>query len=459
MSSDSEVSSAEKRRLHTLTPIAATLPLIPAVLILTFLINGGVLWQTKVGGVTAGLLIVVVVTLVTLGYRYLYWKKFTFWFDPGGDLRIDSGVFFRNERKVALSRLQAVDVARPLIARLVKLAEVRIEVAGAGDKRVKLAYLADPVAEALRAELLARAAQSGDQQVLEPETPEAVIARVPPGQLIGSLMIRTTTVWLLGLSVLIILTTAVSQGPAGLGILIVTGGLPLFMVVGEFLTFYGFTVAKAHDGLRVRHGLLSTQAQTVPHGRVAAFEIIEPLLWRSFGWVRVRITIAGAAGDGEDGSRNSQTVLLPVGTREKALEVLSHVLSGVAVNDVPLTRAPARARWRAPIQSTKLAFGHDDRVFVTQRGLVTRHLSVVAHARTQSVSILQGPYQRALGLSTLRVDVAPGPVRVEGLYFPSTEIASEALAQAQRARTARSGDWASGPVAEPQISAGEERSV
>ena len=436
----------DARQLHPLTPVALALPLVPALLLIFFLVNGGALWQAGVKGVPVPLILTATISAVYFAYRYWWWQRFWYWYDDSGDIRIQSGIFFRNERKVALSRLQAVDVEQPLVARLIGLAEVRIEVAGAGDSKVKLAYLSVSDAHALRTEILNRAREDGAEASPTIAPPEDVILTVNSGQLVTSLLLRSTTVWLLALTVFLVFVTVYTQGPSGLGLLVVTGGIPLLMVVSEFLTFYGFTVAKAPDGVRIRHGLLKTQSQTVPHGRVAAVELVEPLLWRWQGWIRLRLTIAGVdGGDGNNQSALSRTVLLPVGSREQVMEVLGHVMAGLELDEIELHPAPKQARLRAPIQHSKLAFGFDRSVFVTRRGLVTRHLAVVPHARNQSVSLVQGPFQRALGLSTLRVDIAPGPVNVSALYFSQEVLRDVAVEQAQRARTARVDDWASGP--------------
>src|SRR5204863_420924 len=69
--------------------------------------------------------------------------------------------------RVRLDRLEAVDVVRPLVARALGLAELRLEVAGGGSSEAPLAYLSEDAAQRLRAELLARAAG------LHHSTPEA----------------------------------------------------------------------------------------------------------------------------------------------------------------------------------------------------------------------------------------------------------------------------------------------
>lgn len=436
-----------RHQLNSLTPIATTIPLVVAILVITTFAGGGAAWTTGLAGVPVAVFICLGGGALVLVYRYLAWRRFEYWFDEVGDLRIDSGVVYRNERKVQLSRLQAVDIERPLLARIFGLAELRIEVAGAGDSKVLLAYLTNDEADRLRHYLLAsaRGQQVGDSALADHAQPETVLYAVPDKDLLVSLLIRTSTAGLLLATAVLIGLALVSNGVMGLVLLPFTGGIPLLIVFSEFINLYGFTIAKAHDGVRLRYGLLRTQAQTVPMGRVMAVEIIEPLLWRPKGWVRVRLTVAGVAGgDNNDQSNSLRSILIPVGSRDVADEVLRHVLPGVDIEAVPLTPTPPRARWRAPIQWSRLAYGYNEHVFVARRGRVTRHLSVVPHARTQSVSLLQGPWQRRVGLSTLRIDIPPGPVKVEALYFPVQLMREEAVAQVVRARSARVGDWAEG---------------
>ena len=436
--------------LHPLTPVATTLPLIAGIFVLTLIGGGGQAWQVGVAGIPVGLAVCVVGFVFLVWYRYLLWRRFTYWFDGAGDLRIDSGLFFRNARKVQLSRLQAVDIERPVFARVFGLASLRIDVAGVGDSKVLLAYLANGDASRLRVDLLDRARgvrEGGTAGVGGSTIPaaETIIHVVAPGDLLTSLLLRTTTAGLLALTGFIVFITVTTSGAGGLLLLPFTGGIPLFMVVTEFLGLYGFTVASAHDGVRLRYGLLRTQSQTVPRGRVMAVDVSEPLLWRRKGWLRVRLTVAGVAGADGDQQRNSlQSILLPVASREVVDEVLRKVLPGLDLEAIELTAAPRRSRWRAPIQWSRLAYGYDDSVIVCRRGLVTRHLAVVPHARMQSVSIVQGPWQRRLGLSTMRVDIAPGPVSAQVLYFPAGQVLALADAQVERARAARKEDWASG---------------
>lgn len=418
-----------------MTPVVQGLRVLPAALFLgASLFSQGLV----TGGVArAGLLLAAAVglALLTTAWHYLAWRRLTYWFDADGDLRVDSGVLTRQERRLQLSRLQAVDVVQPLFARLAGLAEVRVEVAGSGDSKARLQYLTRAEADDLRNEIVARAAGVRPDAG---EAPERVLATVPPGELVLSLLMRGTTVVLLLASVALVALAIWRSGPAGLTF-IVLGGVPIFAVFSEFTKYYGFTVARAGDGLRLRHGLLQTQHQTVPPGRVQAIGFVQPLLWRRRDWVRVELNIAGVRGD--DGqSGGSDSMLLPVAPWPVARAIVGHVLPGLDFDAIDVCPAPRRARRRAWIQWSRLGVGHDAQVLVTRHGRLTRRWAVLPHARTQSVRITQGPWQRALSLASVWFDSTPGPVKVVALHRSADEARVLAQAQADRATLARASD-------------------
>ena len=438
------------RRTHPASPIVLAARLVPAVYLGMLLPLGG-LWEDI--GVLPALgagIATILVALVAAGFGWWSWAKLTFALDAEGDLRVDSGIFQRQLRRLQLSRLQSVDAVSPLIARLLGFVELRIEVAGIGDSRAVLRYLTKSQAEELRAALLATAAQRSapgldvssegneDGDLTEDDQvaprPDDLLASVPTGRLLGSLLLRTTTVTLFLLTVVFVLFTIRTQGVAALAVAVVTGGVPLFAVVGEFLTYSDFTLRRTRDGLRLRHGLLQTQTRTVPTGRIQALEIIAPLLWRRFDWVRVQVTVAGLGGDGQQQGR---AVLLPVAPREQALRIIDEVLPGLSVQTLPWVSAPRRARLRAPIQWPFLAWAATDAVIATRTGRVTRRIALAPHRRNQSVRLVQGPWQRRLRLATVAFDVAPGPVSVAALHTDLAHARHLADEQADRARMAR----------------------
>ena len=437
------------RRTHPLSPVIAAVRTV-GVLIGAIVVFGsqGVRDVASAVGGLVGLLIllgsVLVVLIVAVGWQWLAWTRTEFFFDGAGDFRLDSGVLQRSERRVTLSRLQGVDVVRPLLGRVVGLAQVRIEVAGTGNTRVLVSYLTDADAQALRAEIVARAAGVDPSAG---EAPERVLASVPPGDLALSLAIRSETLMLLLVSVLVVAGAVLSEGLAGLPVLLLTGGLPLAAVFTQFVRFFGFTLAESPDGLRLRHGLASVQSQTVPPGRIQAVEVEQPLLWRSQGWVRVSLNVAGV--HGSDDTARVEQVLLPVAPREVAAEIVSRVLPGTDLAALEFQPAPRAARLRAWLQWPNLGVAVGPAILATRRGFLTRRIALIPHARTQSVRVTQGPWQRRLGLASMHVDSTPGPVTVVGLHRVAAEarqLAEEQLLRAARARATGPADrWMAPP--------------
>ncbi len=440
----------EPRRTHPVTPLVTMVRAAPVLIIGVFVTGGGEATSVLGGLGTGG---VIALILIGVGiYAFFSWTRLTFFYDDDGDLRINSGVFVRNERRVQLSRLQSVDVTQPILARLFGLAELRPEVAGASSEGTKLQYLSLEDAQQLRAELLARAAGLRQEDGVPIATaPEQVLVQVPSPHLLASLVLQPTTVFL----VLLIPTVVAIAGVSGVWELGLTGILlvfaPVTVVGGQFLKYFGFTVAQSPDGLRLRFGLTSHRSQTVPPGRVQAVRIERPLMWKPWGWVRVVVNVAGATG-GEEGE-DRPSVILPIAPLPVARAVLHQVLPGVDPFSVELTPAPASARWRAPLQYKQLGVGATSTVFVTRRGWLVPKWDVVPHARTQSVRLQQGPWQRRLGLASVFVDSTPGPVSINALYQGAAAARVLAQEQADRAGLARRqagpGQPESHPVAPP----------
>ena len=336
-----------------------------------------------------------------LVFGVVHWLV-TRWAFDGATLRIETGLVRRDSQQLPVARIQAVDVVQPFVGRLLGLAELRIRVAGAKSAH-HLSYLSDAVATDLRARLLATH-HGLDQSV--PEPAEQPVAVVPPGRLLGSVLLSATTFGaVLLVATLVVLSTVSAAAAAG-----VAGSLVVYLItVGQgvwrrFNDQYGFTVAVAPDGIRVRRGLLSTVAETIPGRRVQAVRQVEPLWWRALGWCRLEVDLAGVPGhDRAGGSGRVTKALLPVGPRESAAYLRTVVIGPV---EPPRSAPPSRARIKTPLSYHFLAAGHDRTMAVAVTGRVQKVTSWVPLEKAQSVRRVQGPVQRALALATVHVDVA-----------------------------------------------------
>jgi putative membrane protein len=187
---------------------------------------------------------------------------------------------------------------------------------------------------------------------------------------------------------------------------------------------------------------------------VQAVRLVQSVLWRDRDWWRVQLNVAGYGGESEE--KNS--VLLPVGTREEALTVLSLVLPDLGVDeprrvlDAGLdgdsrhesgyVTAPRRTRILDPVAWRRNGFTVTGRALLMRRGRMVKVLDVVPHERTQSLALSQGPWQRRLGVASFQVHSTEGPVHPEVPHLDAADAAQLMTEQARRARTARA---AAGP--------------
>jgi putative membrane protein len=332
----------------------------------------------------------------------------TRWRVVGTELQINTGLIRRQSIRVPLTRVQSIDVVRPLLARALGVSELRVEVAGHGSGKSKLAYLGEDEALRVRAQLLAVA------HGLHEDTPEPVerpLWQVGNGRLLASMLLGPVTGSLVFLVAIVVSAALLPAEPRGglLGVLV-----PFLLAVAAGIkkrlnNEFSFTVAEAPDGLRLHSGLTQTRAETIPYGRVQAVRYVEPLLWRPFGWVRLEIDVARQRQRDRDERESNQLVraIMPVGTRQDAELLLSRVFPGADIVPPPSgARPPARAKWRTPLSYWSL-LAWDDGVYLrTRTGRLRPATVVVPLEKVQSLRYRQGPVQRWLHLATVHADTA-----------------------------------------------------
>ncbi|MFC8800537.1 PH domain-containing protein [Promicromonospora sp. NPDC057138] len=500
----------EWRRVHPVTPLVRGWAVVGAAVV--------VLGQQSLDGGPRGGLIALVtseywwtllaalaaVALVGWGYSVLAWRMTTYAIGEE-TVHLRRGILFRQQRHARLDRLQSVDIRQPLVARFFGLCELTLETAGGSDSGVAIGFLKGSDADELRAELLARAAglkvarkspaadarshpvagtvtapagpapegagpqdavtedavgqagPAGEQEPTRPttlEAPQVPVLTVPVGRLIASVVrsgaMITLALWAVGVLVVMIATGEIAVISASLPAVLGASAYLFNRLTGEF----DFRVAISPDGVRLRHGMLETRSQTIPPGRVQAVRLVQSVLWRGRDWWRVQVNVAGYGGESEE--KNS--VLLPVGTREEALTVLSLVLPDLGVDEPrrvldagldgdsrtesAYVAASRRTRILDPVAWRRNGFTVTGRALLLRRGRMVKVLDVVPHERTQSLGLSQGPWQRRLGVASFQVHSTEGPVHPEVPHLDAADAAQLMAEQARRARTARA---AAGP--------------
>ena len=332
----------------------------------------------------------------------------TRWRVDGAELQVETGLLRRQSIRVPLVRIQAVDVVRPLAARLLGLSELRLVLAGGGTGKAHLAFLPAATAQQVRLQLLAVA--SGGVVTGERPAADTTLAVVPAGRLVASVLLSGVPALAVTGAVLLGVLTVTEPGSVGP---VAGAGATLLLGSGAALlrrlnVEWGFTVGAGAAGLHLRSGLLQTRAETVPPGRVQGVRLVEPFLWRPFGWCRLEIDVAQQRERevGEEDVAELTRALLPVGSRADAELLIAQVLPGASSCAPPDSAPPRRARSKAPLSYRHLAAWHDGHHLMARTGRLQVETVVVPLSKVQSVRWSQGPVQRRWQLATVHVDTA-----------------------------------------------------
>ncbi|BDZ45188.1 PH domain-containing protein [Naasia aerilata] len=387
---------------------------------------------------------IVLVLLGVVGF-YLSWR-FNQFRVTDEVVEVRSGILFRTQRQARLDRIQGINLGRPLLARLFGAARLEISVAGQ-DANVRLAFLGSAAADTLRRDVLALAsgakrggapaverARTGllEQRVgellapeLDPgEAPPESVVKIPPGRLIGSLLLTEST-----LILVLVLGVGIPWSLSVGSWYVLLGAFPALLgmgslIVQRFTRTLRYSIAGTPNGVRVGYGLLSTSNQTIPPGRVHAIAVRQPLLWRAAGWWQITTNLASSGSGSGRGGATPATTLLPVGSRADVARVLALLHPALGDADPSLletglvgkggtdgfVNAPRRARWLRPFSWRRTGFTLTGSALVLRRGAIWRSLILVPQARLQSVALVQGPLQRRLRLAGVHAHTVAGPV-------------------------------------------------
>ncbi|HEY0717521.1 MAG TPA: PH domain-containing protein, partial [Streptosporangiaceae bacterium] len=304
-------------RLHPLSPLVRSgrhLTGLVVFLLVVFVLNSR---HSGSDFVSQGAIIVIVLVAGIINWAVTRWRV------EHGMLFIETGLIRRQSLRFPLAQAQAVDVVQTGLARMLGLAAIQLRMAGADSSDARLIALRRGDAVRLREELLSLSRTSVTRTGTAPAPPtpagagvgvtapagatapagsttpaqvqpgERVVFRVQAARLVAGLIFSLTGVVVAILFAAVGVITVVVHSKAANA-----SYLPLLIpgIIGVWRQFngeYGTTVALAPDGLRLRSGLVQTTAETIRPGRVQAVRLVEPLVWRWFGWARLEVDVAG----------------------------------------------------------------------------------------------------------------------------------------------------------------------
>ncbi len=295
----------------------------------------------------------------------------------GRSLRLRTGWLNRQERAVAFERIQSIDIQEPPLARLLGVAQLRVETAAGGGANADIVIeaIARDEATALRNQLLAErahrsqheSAATANGRTPDPNGPQP--AEISSGELApvtagaqdasGGTLIRALS----GRDLLLAGLTSSRIGPAAAILaavsqfgddligsrvesvvesttfnltqvvigLIVIGGLVAWAlsILGTVITFSGFSLRREDDNLVVSSGLLERRRTTIPLHRIQSVTVKEGLLRQPFGLASVHFVSAGYGGGQQN---NDSGVLFPLIRRADVAILLGQAVPAFATN-------------------------------------------------------------------------------------------------------------------------------
>ncbi|KRE37999.1 hypothetical protein ASG73_10445 [Janibacter sp. Soil728] len=411
--------------------------------------GGGGRWVLLQGGI----LVLVVLGAVVLGLTSWWFTRYRLGDDS---IEMHTGALFRQHRQVRYDRIQAVDIVRPLLARLTGLSEVRVESAGGGDSHLSIAYLRVADAEAMRELLLGLAERVGatsgaaapvdaGEAVGTPVPASQHLLSVPPARVVASVLLSGEAIVIVVVAVVAIVLAVAGLGPA------VGGALPLLVITAgralvRLTRWWGLTVQLRGSTLTSQRGLTDTRTSSVPLHRVQAVAIEQPWLWRRKGWWSLEVNVAGAEiGSASEGASDSE--LVPVATTGEVMRLLE-VLTGdpvttaevgslIAGTPADFVGQPRRARWLHPFAHRRIGYLAGERAVITRGGWLDHSIQIVPWGRIQSLTLAQGPLSRRLDLASAHFVSTVGPVSPHVTHLDRASIEAlrghtEALASRSR---------------------------
>ena len=401
------------RRVHRLTPLLRLWSVILA-LIAAFALNvnlaalrdifafitgehrGEALRDTALA--LAGFIAVCAVVWLVSG---LWWRRMGYRLGAE-ELSLRRGLLSVQLRTARYDRTQAVDVVEPVIARLFRLAAVRVETAGGQSSVIEIAYLKKADAEALRDDILARVHGAPISQT---ETPAAELAEepalvpeIPIARSLIAAALRTSTLFLVGFLILVVVTRL----PLSTALPILVGAIPNVWNVLD--SSWRYTAHTDGEVLNITYGLADRRRQSIRLDRIHAVQITQPFLWRPLGWYEVRVSVAGY-GASASGKASGSTRILPVGTLAQARQFLP-------ADAAPTYASPARAKWVSPLDYRQQTVALTGDYVIVRNGRLNRRIKAIHTSHIQELTYRRGPISQALGLATVDLDLVQGPVRM-----------------------------------------------
>lgn len=466
------------KRLHPLSPLFHLFGLIKALLVtavLVYFASAGETRELWIG-----------VALVVAAAFHLYRHFVMRYRITDDDLIIRRGLIFRSERHIPIATINNVDIVQNIAARWLNVAEARLQTGSGGEAEATLKVLALDDIQRIRDRLANRTTASADTTGAEP------LLRLTSTDLarLGLINNRGLVVFaaLFGLAwqfdlferlpdgEIIFKEVVAAAGPLST-LIAVALAIILFVALSitlSILRFSGFELRRVGDDFRLRCGLLTHRAATIPRRRVQLVSIRSTPLHRLHKRVGVRVETAG-------GTQDKNTVFgrlwfAPLATPAEADRVVREIgfptpdsvdwqslapgafrrkLKKTLIQSVPVAVLVAYLYWpwgsiigaglvvlavvHAHADIKRTMWSATDDLIAFRSGVFFRKISLARPSASQVVTVAESPFDRRRGMAKLIVDTAgAGPaghtIRIPYLTRRTADDGARRLAEAAAAR-------------------------
>ena len=282
---------------------------------------------------------------------FVQWRATTYWLDDVA-LHYRSGVFTPDERVVPRARVQAVNTANGPLQRLFGVVELRVQIPGAGeDEEVALSAVTPAEAARLRVELGQAAPAAPDERVVLGM--RGLLLAALTGPQISAAVSAVAGLFALAQNVFNVkdgeglVERIDSPGAVAIVVALVLVAGYVLSFGAAIVAFAGFEVERDAQVLRIRRGMFSRRALSIPLERVDGVVIVEGVLRSPLGLAALRLeTVAHGT------ERAAGRTLMPLVRRAEAEAIVARLIPALAVRDGAWQRPPARALRRFVLAPT-----------------------------------------------------------------------------------------------------------
>ena len=355
---------------------------------------------------------IVVVAVLALLIGIIQWRTTTFIVDD--EFRIEKRFITTSTTRIDFTKVQSVDITRPLVARILGLAEVKIDVGGEGGQALR--FLKRDRAELLRDTLLARMEHDDPAPAATPDGMPAP-AQVPGGEEV-IYQAKTSNIVLgsflshgFGVTITVVILLTITLGPLGvaasLGWLWLTLIAVAWQIPKALLQNWEFAIVRTAKGLRIQRGALTRVQTTLRPERVQTISIRQSLLMRWAGMATVRMSVLGnQVSESEEQNNDGINILVPFGKFDEVRYVVGLIWPDVDPTAFTWWKQSPRGRWLTWFGQRWFAV--EESAIAHRRAMLNETVEIVPHARVQGLGIRRGPLQQLARVAAVDVQVIDG---------------------------------------------------